>query len=61
MTITIKGEGLKVLNEFVYMGVSDPDTMADVLAYDVDDFTNGITQLAISVNESRGLECVSSI
>lgn len=61
MTITIKGEGLKVLNEFVYMGVSDPDTMADVLAYDVDDFTNGITQLAISVNESCGLECVSSI
>ena len=53
MTITIQDEGLKIFNEFLLASEADPETMADVLAYNPDNFATGISQLIMALNNAR--------
>jgi len=53
MTITITGEALKILDQFIYASEVDPETMADTLGYDPDRLITAMVQLNEAVTNGR--------
>jgi len=53
LTIKLTSKGQKIFNEFILVSEADPETMADVLSYDLEDFTTGMAQIVKALNSAR--------